>query len=470
MHFDFAFTYNPVCRQAGLPPCTLTSLYFLLTLYIIIFVKTNATQIIILGIFILFLIVGVLVFSKFSGSTASDSNPIQIQVWGTVPDSTFSNLVQSINSTSVGAVNVAYTEVQEDVFEQTLIEALADGVGPDVVLIPNTLLLKNQKKFTLIGNDILSTRDFKDTFIEGSEFLLTSKGTYGIPFYVDPLVMYWNRDILTSKNVARPPTTWEEILLLASTITERRDDRSIIKSTVALGDYSNVQYAKEILLSLVMQSGGSFVGRDSDDRPINLLDGSIGGDRSDFFTSAMSFFTQFSDPLKPVYSWNRSLPKSQQAFINGDLAFYFGYASDAFEIRAKNPNLNFDIADFPQPKNSPTKVSAGTIYSFSILATSQNQNASYINILALAGQQSGSILSSISGLPSARRDLLSLLPGTSFGDVFWRSALRTRAWLDPNPIQTGIIFANSVNDAVTGKSKSSDAARLASRQITELLR
>lgn len=432
--------------------------------------KTNATQIIILGIFILFIITGVIIFAKFSGGSGTTDNSVQIEIWGTMPDTAMSALLENINSQNQNAVNVAYKEIPASSFEQTLIEALADGVGPDVVLIPNTLLLKNQKKLTVIGNDVLSPRDFKDTFVEGAESLLTSTGTYGMPIVVDPLVMYWNRDILNTNNVARPPETWEEVLSLADIMTMRRDDRSIIKSTVALGDYSNVSYAKDILLALTMQAGGGFVGRDSAGNAVNLLDNDSGSSNFSPFSASMTFYTQFSDPLKSVYSWNRSLPNSETAFINGDLAFYFGHASDAIDIRSKNPNLNFDISLLPQPKNSTNKITSGTVYSFSILATSQNKQAAYSNILTLTSASGSALMSNIIGLPPARRDLLSVLPGSAFGDVLWKSALFTKTWLDPNPAQTDVIFATGINDIVTGKSKAGDSARLISSKVNELLR
>lgn len=425
---------------------------------------------VILGIFILFLVTGVIIFAKVSGGTSSDIDSVQIEIWGTLPESAMSNIIENINLQQLGRVNILYKEIYADNFDQTLIEALADGAGPDVVLLPNTLLLKNQKKLTTIGYDILSARDFKDTYVEAAELLMTSNGVYGVPLLMDPLVMYWNRDILTSKNVARPPTSWEEMLALVQVLTERRDDRSIIKSAVALGDFTNVYYAKDILLALTMQAGGKFIGRDAGDNPVNLLD--VGGNNGNTspFSTAMSFYTQFSDPLKSVYSWNRSLPGSADAFINGDLAFYFGHASDVDNIRSKNPNLNFDVAPLPQPKNSSNKLTSGIMYSFSILASSNNQSASYANITTLTSVGPASLVSSVVGLPPARRDLLSDTPENSFGDVFWKSALWTKTWLDPNPLQTSRIFSDGINDVVTGKLNANDASKLISQQIGELLR
>jgi hypothetical protein len=41
------------------------------------------------------------------------------------------------------------------------------------------------------------------------------------------------------------------------------------------------------------------------------------------------------------------LPKSRNYFLSGRLATYFGFSSEARNIRFKNPNLNFYVAEIP---------------------------------------------------------------------------------------------------------------------------
>ena len=59
--------------------------------------------------------------------------------------------------------------------------------------------------------------------------------------------------------------------------------------------------------------------------------------------SVLRFYTQFADPAKETYSWNKTFQNDKNAFISGKLAFYFGYASEYKDIQQKNPNLRFDI-------------------------------------------------------------------------------------------------------------------------------
>lgn len=430
----------------------------------------SATQYIVLGVFIFFLVVAVLVFAAFGTGNQSTKTATAV-IWGTVPASVFTSITYNLNAQNPGALNVNYREITPEAFEQTLIEALADGQGPDAVLMSQEFLLKNERKLSLIPFTTISERTFKDSFIEGAEILLTPEGIYGLPFLVDPVVMYWNRDILASKNIAKPPQTWEELLALASQLTELTDDKSIKKSAVALGDYINIDHAKDILSALMLQAGSRMVVRDTAaPEGAKNLTGNNEGFPTNPIVSSLSFYTQFANPLVSIYSWNRSFPNSMQMFVNGDLALYFGRASDLSSIRRKNPNLNFDVATLPQPQSAPSKKTFGNVYSFSILGSSQNKSGAFGTISLLTSAGIEKMASDLTGLPPADRSLLSVNPGTAAGDVFFRSALWTKNWLDPNPAQTDFIFKTAVDSIVTGKSRPVDAAGVMTNQMDEILR
>ena len=429
--------------------------------------KTNIVQIVIMGVFMLALIAGVIVFAMSSGKNSSTAVATAV-IWGTIPKDTMANVINILNNNKPGTIDLIYKEFPKDTFEQSLVEAIADGEGPDAVLISNDINLKNKKRILPIGFDSFSEREFKDTFVEGSEVLLSKDGIYGIPLLVDPLVMYWNRDRLTTKNIARPPQTWEEVLSLVDVLTERREDRSIVKSAIAFGDYSNVVNAKDIIVALTLQSGGQIVVQDNDGKYVNQLQSNFGYEVAPF-SNAVSFFTEFSDPLKPIYSWNRSLPNSLQAFLNGDLAFYFGRASEFASIKSKNPNLNFDVAVIPQPKDTPLKKTTGTVFAFSLLNSSKNLAEAFRVANFLTSSDVAALFSDNLNLPSARRDLLSQVQTTASKSVFAESAIILKTWLDPNPLLTDSIFKNGIDVIVTGKIKTEEAVILMSQQFSELL-
>jgi len=429
---------------------------------------TNATQIVVIGIFIFFLVVAVIVFAAF-GTSSTNKQAATVEIWGTLPTSVFSNIVNTLNSAQPGTLNMVYKEIDPATFEGILVNAIADGEGPDAVLLPSDLLVKQQRKLALVSFEAYSERDFKDSFIQGSEILLTTKGTYGLPFLVDPLVMYWNRDILNAAAIAVAPTSWEQMLSLSEKLTKRDEANVIKQATLPFGDYANVDHAKDIITTLMMQSGSRLTGRDNNGNVKNLTADNAGYSTNPVQT-ALDFYTQFADPLKPVYTWNRSFVSSKDAFLNGDLAFYFGPASEYKELQSKNPNLNFDVAAYPQPKLATVKKTGATIYSFSVLASSRNQSAAFGTIAVLTSAEVEKMANITTGLPPARRDLLSVPQSGAVGDVFWRSALWGATWLDPDPIKTDRIFNEAVGSIVTGRQKVDEASKTLGAQIDEILR
>ncbi len=429
---------------------------------------TNATQIVVIGVFIFFLVIAVIVFAAF-GTTTSSEEAAQSEIWGVMPSSVFSNIANNLNAAKPGSINIKYREIDNSDFESTLVNALAEGTGPDAILIPSDLMVKLQKKLALISFDAYPQSDFKESFIQGAELLLTHEGTYGLPFLVDPLVMYFNRDILNSNGVASAPTSWEQVLALSEKLTTLSEDRTVLRSTVPFGDYTNVTHAKDILATLMIQSGNPLVIRDSAGKIKNLMAESSGAAVGAIET-ALDFYTQFADPLKPIYTWNRGLTESKQAFVNGDLAFYFGPASELLELQSKNPNLNFDVATIPQPQNANVKRTGGSVYSFAVLATSNNQRAALGALLTLTSPEVVALASNSTHLPPARRDLLSQVPGTGSGSVFYRSALWTTTWLDPDPVQSDKAFQSAVDSIVTGSERVTQSSKSLASKIDEIIR
>lgn len=40
---------------------------------------------------------------------------------------------------------------------------------------------------------------------------MTKDSIIAFPLTIDPLVMYWNRDILSNAGIVKPPAYWDEI-------------------------------------------------------------------------------------------------------------------------------------------------------------------------------------------------------------------------------------------------------------------
>jgi ABC-type glycerol-3-phosphate transport system substrate-binding protein len=160
---------------------------------------------------------------------------------------------------------------------------------------------------------VFTARQFKDTFIEGSEVYMAPEGVLGMPISVDPLVMYWNRQLFQDAQITEPPKYWDEFYKLASVLSKKDGALNISKSAVAFGEFGNIAHAKEIILNLAMQAGTPITVW-KDNKVESVFDHQNGKPTIPA-EAAVNFYTEFSNPAKPSYSWNRSLVNSTNYFL-----------------------------------------------------------------------------------------------------------------------------------------------------------
>ncbi|MBU1557796.1 extracellular solute-binding protein [Patescibacteria group bacterium] len=422
-------------------------------------------QISILGVFLFFIVLGVILFAGFGNNTSTTIGTVNI--WGTVDKNIMENLLAELRREDDSFTGVKYKEVNSEIFDEELAEALASGKGPDVFMLSQYSILKHQDKIFPIPYESYLMRDFKDKFIEEGELYLKENGILSLPFIVDPLVMYWNRDIFSRKGISVPPTSWDEFFDLSQNITEKDDNLNILTSLVPFGEFRNINNAKEIISTLIMQAGSPITERSGDDINIALTRKKT---QSSIMPAeeAINFFTQFSNPVNSVYTWNRSLVSSEKLFLTGDLAIYFGFASELEGLRAKNPNLNFDVAPIPQTNND-NNATFGRMWGLSIARNSKNIGGSFNAIKGLTGDVMLRKLSELNNLPPVSRNLLVKRPESPYLDVFYRSAIFSKAWLDPRPEETSLIFQDMIESIISGRERTVNAINRASSEMKVLV-
>lgn len=426
----------------------------------------NTFQLVVLGIFIFLIALGVFFFATFSGGEQKSFE--KVIIWGTISNNTMDSFINDLKQDNPGLKDVRYVEKDERSYTSDIVEALASGSGPDLFMLPHGALLRQEDKITPIPYESYGEREFKDTFIEEGELFLVEEGIQAIPFIVDPLIMYWNRDIFAKDGISRPPKFWDELFTLSEVLTKKDKVGNITQSTVAFGEYRNVTNAKEVLTTLMMQSGTPITERGSD-RVYSQLAESF-----NFVTppgmAALRFYTEFSNPIKSVYSWNRGLQSSRQEFMSGDLAIYFGFASEVQDIRELNPNLNFDIAEFPQSRESARKLTYGNMTGLAISKQSTNKQGALLTARTLTTATALEKLSEVTNLPPVRRDLLQAIPSDSFGGLTYVSAVFAQAWLDPNQEETDFLLKELIESVTSGKENLSTAMEIADKRMENLLR
>lgn len=415
-------------------------------------------QIALMGLFLGLAVLGLIVFLVFDGGTSGDERLYgdQVVIWGTFDQQVFLSVVEEITRDDKDFNAVQYVEVSEDRFDLELLNAIAEGRSPDLVILPHESLVTHRAKLAPISTKELPARDFRNTFIDGAEVFLLSDGTYALPFAVDPLVMYWNRDVFSSSGLASPPTTWETLVSRttpATTITDSNFD--ILQSAVALGEYRNVNHTKEILTMLFMQAGSTIVEESSGVYNVTLLQEET--NTLNPADAALSFYTQFATPSNQSYTWNRSLPNNRLMFVSGDLGIYFGFGSERDEIESTNPNLNFDMTVVPQGANATIRRGFGAFYGFAIPRASTNKLGAYQVAQVLASENVAVALALRLGLAPVHRTELTRGSNDPYDAVRYEAALTARGWLDPNPTESDNVFRQMVEDVTSGRARVSQA-------------
>lgn len=429
--------------------------------------KISLFQGILIGVFGLGAVIGLFVFATYTSNGGSDDVGTVV-IWGVLPQDDIQAALTVIGQTNTNLKSVSYIQKNPETLSSELASAIATGVSPDLVLASQEDIRTLAKFINPISFGALSISTFTDTFIDGAGIFTAQGGYYGIPFLVDPLVLFYNRSILSSSGIAKPPATWEALTGLVPNVATLTPTRQIKRGLIALGTYGNVSNARGILSSLFLQTGVPLSSYSSN----GLLSANLGSTAESGVPagqSVLGFYTQFADPSKVSYTWNASLSNSRQMFLVGDLALYLGYVSEARYLRSANPNLNFSVALLPQPATAQVKRTYGLIYSFMIPRGARNGAGAYQVAAVLSNPSEQSIAAGATGLAPANLNVLAAAPIDPTAAVAYSEALYTRGWLSPAQGDTDAIFSGMINNVISGRMTLEAALGSAERALSALL-
>jgi ABC-type glycerol-3-phosphate transport system substrate-binding protein len=365
----------------------------------------NKLQIIIFAFAIIMVIVGVIAFSL----TGDQEPPLLgstgvLKVWGLEDEAFFKSSFKEYQ----GEFNVSIDYRQKDIrtFRQELIEALASDRAPDAVFATADWIISNKDKLTTMPATIATTEDVKRTYVDlvDTAFIETRQidgqlksGVWAFPLWIDPLVLYWNKDLFNAKRLALPPENWTKFIEISNDLRQIDGSNNVLQAGSALGRANNIPLFKQIFTLILLQQNAS------------LEDALYGGTKRLEAESAIRFYTDFGNPSNSksgVYTWNTRLPEPRDLFIEGKLGMMLDYHSYRSELREKNPHISFDIALAPQIENTQFPVHFADIRGVAVLKRSTQvlpawHFASWITardrIITYLGQTS---------VAPARRDLL----------------------------------------------------------------
>lgn len=436
----------------------------------------NIFQIATIAIFVVIGILGVVLFA--TSKVGGGGTGYKATVWGVLSKSTIDEALIPYRDQGIDPT-FTYVEFEEEGFSQKLLQAVAEGKGPDAIIFPSYMYYEQLNKLVTIPSETISAKDYFDTYIDAGHQFSIQGGIKAFPLVTDPMVMYWNKDMFTSEGIILPPKTWNELANMTNKIARKKDNGVIDRAFVALGEYSNVNNAKEILYTLLTQAGvrlsyfdGGLLKYVTGLDKTSAADESTGAPSAPELTrSVLTYYTEFANPLKDSYSWNRSFTSSRDAFLANKLALYFGPASEVEYIRSRNPNLNFDIAVMPQEVRDRKAVHTKT-YALGFLVTSPNVSDAYIEITKFFNTpQMVESLANAMRIAPARRDVLANSKSAKTDSdlaVIYESAIYGSTWTDPSYSGTDSIFKTLVESITGGNQTLSEAVSDAADRIDTL--
>ena len=210
-----------------------------------------------------FVFLGVLIFSgaiKLPSKGVGDEQITTgvIKIWGTVSKKNLSAAISFLNNQNPNTV-IIYEEKDPRTYSDDLLNAFAFGGVPDLFLLSQDLIITYEDKIISIPFDSFPERTFNDTYIRAADVFKRQTGFLGFPIFSDPLVMYYNQDLLESENFTVPPKYWKDLLEYVPRLTKKNDALQILTSGVALGEFSNIKNAKEIFLAMNLQLNNPIV-------------------------------------------------------------------------------------------------------------------------------------------------------------------------------------------------------------------
>ncbi len=415
---------------------------------------------IVLGLFIAGGVFGVMIFGGIIKIGGSGGGPTEVTgtatMWGTFSSQAMNPLLAHFADNNPN-LHINYVEKDPATFSTALVEAMASGKSPDLVIMPDFLINHFKDKLRHIPFTSMPADTYNNTYVSASDIFAAPDGYLAIPWAADPVIMYYNRDLLQSAGIVNPPKNWQQFTDSVALLTKKQSDLTLTQSATALGTYSNIAHAKDIIALLFLENGNGFMTYDYND-----FSAHFGDTPSELAVAsqALDFYTSFANPIKAVYSWNAGQKLDREMFLQSSLAYYFGSASELPGIRSRNPNLNFEINLPPQSTNGNI-LTTGRIYGLSIPKAAPNMLLSFTIASALAGTDSEAALSgdaaiTLSLLPVRRDVLANSKISDKYLNFLYKTALVQKSWFDPNPVESDRILGdmiktiNSSLDSISG--------------------
>ncbi|MEK7062231.1 MAG: extracellular solute-binding protein [Patescibacteria group bacterium] len=433
-------------------------------------VNLTRNQIIIIFGVALIVIIAILIFvgvlpgrKQNSGSNLGaigNEEQTEINFWG-VEDEQFIRPVIDSYSQVNKAARIAYTQFSESDYEKRLVDAMASGQAPDILMLHNTWLSKHASRLlplpAVSGFSITQLRQLFPQVVEAD--FSGNNGIYALPIYIDTLAFLYNKDFFDAKGVAVVPKNWNEFQYVIPRLRELDFGNKVVKAAAAIGgSEKSIDKATDLLSLIMLQSGMQMI-----DQAGNVDFARNGGEKP------LNFYLQFSNPSNSVYTWNDNFRDSLDGFSQGTVAAIFNYQSSISVIKAKNPFLNLAVAPMIQSAGTSQPVNYADYWGLAVSNQSRNPEIAWNFIMYFTADQTvAEKYIQESKRPPALRSLIQKYLNDLDLGVFSQQALTARSWPQPDSSAVRRIFSDMIESISSGRLSVDRALEQAENEINEL--
>lgn len=427
---------------------------------------------------------------KLVGSeTENAMKPVTLDFWRVYDgEDAFSEIIQKYNALHP-YITIKYRKLRYAEYEKELLEAMAEDRGPDIFSIHNTWIGKYQGRLEPLPEKIsmvypvekgtlkkeivpelkttktITVKELKDNFVDAvvSDVVVNIKdpetgkskeSIIALPLSVDTLAVFYNKDLMNNAGIAKPPAYWNKDFQQAvKKLTKQDINGQIIQSGIGLGGGKNIERSSDILSVLMMQNGAVMQGQGGQVQ-FDRIPAGFAKEQYNPGIWALIFYTDFANPAKEVYTWNKDLPNSLEMFMSGRLAMFLGYSYHLPVIKSQAPKLKFGITKLPQVENTDISTNFANYWVEAVSKKSQYKDEAWDFIQFAAKEENAKSYLDKTKKPTALRSLIAeQLEDPEIG-IFADQVLTAKSWYHgSDAIAAETILAELIDDAAKGINK-----------------
>jgi multiple sugar transport system substrate-binding protein len=293
------------------------------------------------GAVLFFIVIFGLLLSFFLRGNNDKNTAVELNYWGVWEDQQVIQPLIDDYSRKNPNVSIIYTKMVPTDYRVKVSTRGKNGTGPDIFRFHNTWIPQMREIVAPMPSSVMPVDEFKKTFysIHTKDLVIDDKA-YGMPLYIDGLVLMYNEELFKKAGIGTAPVSWEDVLDDVAKLTVKNQEGKIVTSGIALGTASNVEHYSDILGLFLLQNGGDIT--------------QLGRPEA---AGALESYRKFAE--SDSATWDELMPNSIQAFAQEKVAMIIAPSWEVLSIKAMNPNLSMKIVPVPViPGSKPLSIAS----------------------------------------------------------------------------------------------------------------